>query len=200
MEGSIERTKPNMISLELTKQSQRLSTEIQKLTGENVDLCYQCKKCTLGCPTAYEMALKPHEMMRALQFGAESEVFESGMIWMCLSCETCNTRCPQDIDILRVIDGLRELSMSGRVAYYNPHPEIPSLHRYFLRLVKRFGRIDELRLAIVMNLKMVDPFKDIDLALPLLMKRKLGHRTEKSGGVEELRRVVSRIREIEGGP
>jgi len=186
-----------MMKVELTKGSQVFSREIESLTGEKVNLCYQCRKCSVGCPVAYEMSLKPHEMMRALQLGLEKEVFDSGMIWMCLSCETCNTRCPQDINILRVIDCLRELVMSGRVGYYNPYPEIPSMHRLFLKLVERYGRIHELRLAFIMNLKMVDPFKDIDLVWPLLMKRRLRFEVNRSSGVEELQRVVAKVREIE---
>ncbi len=186
------------MKIQLTTDSQRLSREIQSLTGENVNLCYQCRKCSLGCPAAYEMSLKPHEMMRALQLGLEKEVLQSGTIWICLTCETCNTRCPQDINIVRVIDGLRQRVMSGRVDYYNPHPEIPAMHRLFLNLVGRYGRIYELGLAFIMNLKMVDPFKDIDMAWPMLMKGKLKLRPHKSRGARELRRVISRIREIEG--
>ncbi|NIQ39803.1 MAG: heterodisulfide reductase subunit C [Proteobacteria bacterium] len=186
-----------MMKIGLTGDTQRLSREIYSLTGENVNVCYQCRRCSVGCPAAYEMTLKPHEMMRALQLGLEQEVFQSGTIWMCLSCETCNTRCPQDIDIVRVIDGLRELVMSGKVVHFNPHPEIPSMHRFFLKLVERYGRIYEMGLAVILNLKMVDPFKDIDMAWPMLTKGKLKLRPHKSGGVKELRRVLSRAREME---
>jgi heterodisulfide reductase subunit C len=187
-----------MMKIQLTKDSQTLSREIESLTGENARLCYQCRKCSLGCPTAHEMSLKPHEMMRAVQLGLEDEVFQSGMIWMCVSCEACNTRCPQNINILRIIDGLRGLVMSGRVDYYNPHPEIPSMHRLSLKILQRYGRIHELRLAFIMNLKMVNPLKDIDLAWPLLTKGRLRPTPSQSEGLEELRRVVSRTREIEG--
>lgn len=187
-----------MMKIQLTGDTQKLAREIRSLTGENVNLCYQCRRCSLGCPTAHEMSLKPHEMIRALQLGLEEEVFQSGVIWMCVSCETCNTRCPQNINIMRVIDCLRELVMSERIVHFNPHPEIPSMYRVFLKLAERYGRIHELRLAFVMNLKMVDPFKDIDLVWPMLTKRRLRLLPSKSVGLKELRRVVSRVREIEG--
>jgi heterodisulfide reductase subunit C len=187
-----------MMRIEVTREGQTLAKEITSLTGENVNLCYQCRRCTLGCPTAYEMSLKPHEMMRALQFGLEEEVFHSGMIWMCVSCEACSTRCPQDIDILRVIDCLRELVMSERVICYNPHPEVPSMHRFFLTLVNRYGRVYETALAFVMNLKMVDPFKDIDLVWPMVTKGRLTGPPPKSGGLKGFRQMLSRIRKIEG--
>src|SRR5512136_898146 len=117
------------MTVAFSKENRKLSQDLQAMTGENVMLCYQCKKCTLGCPSAYIMKLRPHELMRAIQLGLEDEVFWSGTIWICLSCETCNTRCPQGINILRVIDGLRELALAKKVDYYNPVPSLPIFHR-----------------------------------------------------------------------
>ena len=94
------------MSVVLSGETLKLAKDLESLTGENVMLCYQCKKCTLGCPAAYTMKMRPHELMRATQLGLMEEIYWSGTIWICLSCETCNTRCPQDINILRVIDGL----------------------------------------------------------------------------------------------
>jgi len=183
------------MSFVFSKENLKLARDLQSLTGENVMLCYQCKKCTLGCPSAYAMRMKPHELMRAMQLGLTEEIYWSGTIWICLSCETCNTRCPQDINILRVIDGLRE--MSKEVEHYNPLPAIPAMHRIFMALVERFGRIYELGLAVLMNLKMLTPFKDIDMASPMLMKGKLKLLPHRSHGAKELRQVMARIRELE---
>jgi heterodisulfide reductase subunit C len=178
-----------------SKENLKLAQDLQSLTGENAMLCYQCKKCTLGCPSAYTMRMKPHELMRAIQLGLDEDIYWSGTVWTCLSCETCNTRCPQDINILRVIDGLRE--MSKDVEHYNPYPAIPAMHRIFIALVKRFGKIYELGLALFINLRMLTPFKDIDMASPMFLKGKLKPLPHRSHGVKELRNVMARIREIE---
>ncbi len=178
-----------------SKQNLAFARELQSRTGENVMLCYQCKKCTLGCPAAYTMKMKPHEVMRAAQVGEEEEIYWSGTIWTCLSCETCNTRCPQGINILRVMDGLRERSRD--VDFYNPEPAIPALHHIFMSLVERFGRVYELGLALLINMKMLSPFKDLDMASPMLMKGKLKPLPHFSSGRKELRRVMARIRQIE---
>ena len=180
----------------LSKENLQLSRDLQAFTGENVMLCYQCKKCTLGCPSAYAMKMKPHELMRAAQLGLAEEIYWSGTIWTCLSCETCNTRCPQDINIIRVIDGLRE--MSKEVDYYNPYPVIPAMHRIFMALVKRFGKVYELGLALLINLRMMTPFKDIDMASPMLLKGKLKPFPHRSHGAKELRQVMTRIKKLEG--
>jgi len=185
------------MSVFFSKENLKLVRDLQSLTGENIMLCYQCKKCTLGCPSAYAMKMKPHELMRAIQLGLTEEVYWSGTIWICLSCETCNTRCPQDINILRVIDGLRE--MSKGFEYYNPQPAIPAMHRIFMALVERFGRIYELGLALLINLRMLTPFKDIDMASPMLMKGKLKPLPHFSHGAKELRKVMARIRELDEG-
>jgi heterodisulfide reductase subunit C2 len=185
------------MSVVLSKENLKFVQDLQALTAENVMLCYQCKKCTLGCPSAYAMRMKPHELMRAIQLGLAEEIYWSGTIWICLSCETCNTRCPQDINILRVIDGLRELTMSKKVDYYNPEPAIPAFHRIFMALVERFGRMYELGLALLINLRMLTPFKDIDMASPMLMKGKLKPFPHFSRGAKEFRQVTAKIREIE---
>jgi heterodisulfide reductase subunit C len=183
------------MTVAFSKENRKLSQDLQTMTGENVMLCYQCKKCTLGCPSAYAMRMKPHEFMRALQLGLAEEIYWSGTIWICLSCETCNTRCPQGINILRVIDGLRE--MSRRVEHYNPQTAVPAMHRIFMGLVERFGKVYELGLALLINLVMLTPFKDIDMASPMLLKGKLKPFPHRSHGVKELRKVMARIRKIE---
>jgi len=119
----------------------------------------------------------------------------SGTIWICLSCETCNTRCPQDINILRVIDGLRE--MSNELDYYNPYPALPALHQIFMAFVKRFGKVYELGLALLINLRMLTPFKDIDMASPMFLKGKLKPFPHRSHGAKELRQVMARISKLE---
>ena len=185
------------MSVVLSGETLKLAEDLQSQTGENVMLCYQCKKCTLGCPAAYTMKMKPHELMRAAQFGLMEEIYWSGTIWICLSCETCNTRCPQDINILRVIDGLRELAISKKVDFYNPQPAIPALHRIFMALVARFGKVYELGLAVLINMRMLTPFKDLDMASPMLLKGKLKPFPHFSRGAKELRQVMARIRKLE---
>ena len=177
------------------KESLSLAEDLQRLTGEDVMLCDQCMKCTLGCPTAYTMKMKPHDMVRAIQLGLIQEIYWSGAIWMCLSCEVCSTRCPQGINVLRVIDGLRVLSRG--VGHYNPQPAVPAMHRIFLSLVERFGRTFELGLVLLTHLRMLTPFKDIDMASTLFWKGKLNPFPYRSHGVKKLRKVMNRVRELE---
>ena len=183
------------MSIALSKENLKFAQDLKALTGENALLCYQCRKCTLGCPSAYAMRMKPHELMRAVQLGLSEEIYWSGTIWVCLSCETCNTRCPQGIHILRIINGLRE--WSKQLDYYNPYPAIPTLHRIFMALVEHFGKVYQLGLTLLIYLRMLTPFKDIDMASPMLMKGKLKLFPHKSRGVKELRQVMAKIKKLE---
>ena len=72
-----------------TEISTNLAKKIQEETGQNVYLCYQCVKCTSGCPLADHFDLEPNQVMRLVQFGDES-VLESRTIWTCASCLTCS--------------------------------------------------------------------------------------------------------------
>jgi len=48
------------MSIIISKNTISFARQLQSITGENVMLCYQCRKCTLGCPSAYAMKMKPH--------------------------------------------------------------------------------------------------------------------------------------------
>ncbi len=68
--------------------------EVKKRSGENLSLCYQCLKCTAGCPTAPYMDIRPNNIIRMIQMGMKKEVLGSSAIWFCVYCQTCGTRCP----------------------------------------------------------------------------------------------------------
>ena len=42
---------------------------VEQESHANLMACLQCKKCTSGCPVAALADLKPHEMVRKVQFG-----------------------------------------------------------------------------------------------------------------------------------
>src|SRR5512133_3395107 len=87
-----------------------LAGRIEEATGVKLARCYQCGKCAAGCPMGDQMDLAPCQSLRMLQFGfpeLDKKVLQSEAIWLCLSCETCHTRCPQEVDLPAVMDFLR---------------------------------------------------------------------------------------------
>jgi heterodisulfide reductase subunit D len=88
-----------------------LAVKIRELSGENTYLCYQCQKCSVGCPTAHAMTYRPAQIMRAVQFGLQGMLLQDASIWRCLTCETCGTFCPNDLHPREVIEALRCMAM-----------------------------------------------------------------------------------------
>ncbi len=142
--------------------------ELKSLTGVDAASCYQCRKCSMGCPVSPLMRVKISELIRMIQLDMREEALSADTFWYCVSCETCATRCPQDINLTRLMDGLREIAMrEGRKPEV---PEVPLFFRFFMDSVLRRGRVFELGAVMRYNLVTTDFFKDIDL-FPLLLRR-----------------------------
>lgn len=73
--------------------------------------CYQCGKCTAGCPVADYMDIVPNEMMRLVMLGEIEKLLSSKAIWLCTSCFQCGTRCPKGIEVHRVFEALRSIAL-----------------------------------------------------------------------------------------
>ncbi len=125
--------------------------ELIDLKELNISSCYQCEKCTNGCPLTFAMDIMPHQVIHGLQLGLIDEIANSDTIWVCASCETCTTRCPNEIDIAHVMDKLRQLSIVKGVK--PAHKQAPVFHETFLSSVRRFGRMHELTMAVEYSLK-----------------------------------------------
>ena len=152
-----------------------LSGKLMHSTGVNVRECYQCGKCTAGCPVAEYMDIRPSVMMRMLQSGNEAEIEEllrSKSIWLCLTCETCYSRCPMELDIPKIMDFLREKSYAeGKV-----HPDsrnIVAFHRSFLNSIQQNGRLHEVGLVLDYKMHSGKLFQDVTLAPEMYAKGKL---------------------------
>ncbi|MCL6622087.1 MAG: 4Fe-4S dicluster domain-containing protein [Syntrophobacterales bacterium] len=100
-------------------------------------VCYQCKKCSAGCPLTFAMDLLPDTVIRLALLGQEEALLRCRTIWVCASCVTCTTRCPNGIDIAGVMDWLKEEAVRRGVAV--PQPEVATFHRYFLDSIRRGG-------------------------------------------------------------
>ena len=105
------------------KTEEDVIAEIKAISGEDVRACYQCGKCTAGCPLASAMDLMPNQIIRLLQLGEHEQVLKSRTIWQCASCLTCAARCPKEVDPARVMEALRTILMRQGVV----HVEIPSV-------------------------------------------------------------------------
>jgi len=83
--------------------------KVEELSGQNLLACYQCGKCSAGCPAVSEMDILPNQIIRYAQLGFKDELMRSKSIWICASCFTCNARCPKGINIAEVIEAVRQI-------------------------------------------------------------------------------------------
>lgn len=168
--------------------------DIRKESGQNVNLCYQCKKCTSGCPVADEMDITTTQVMHAIRLGQRNMVLDSRAIWVCSSCETCTTRCPQDVDIARVMDACRILaSREGKACKV---PDVPAFHKSMLENICIFGRMYELSLVGMLKMRTLNFMQDVIMGIRMFLKGKFKFIPE-IAGVIEINRIFSRIEKIE---
>jgi heterodisulfide reductase subunit C len=121
------------------------------------------------------MDLTSCQILRLVQLGdpeLDLRALQSQGIWMCLACETCVTRCPQDVDVPKVMDVLRGEAVAKGLA----HPkskDILAFHRAFMDSVKATGRLYEIGLVADYKLRSRHFLKDVALAPKMFAKGKL---------------------------
>jgi heterodisulfide reductase subunit C len=169
---------------------QTFLVEVQERCGENLELCYQCLKCTVGCPTAPHMDFNPNTIVRMIQFGLRREVLESNAIWLCVSCETCGTRCPNEIDIGLLMDALREMSLEEGC---RPKERgIVVLHNAFMESIRRGGRVHEATMLMEYKLRSGDYWTDLIPGMKLFMKGKIPLFPGRIKGIDSIREIYEK--------
>lgn len=161
-----------MIEANLTTTSQsRLAEAVFTESGQDVNLCYQCRKCAAGCPVSYAMDYKPAQLIHAIRLGMEDVVFNSKTVWLCASCETCTTRCPQEVDVAKVMDAVKIIAFRRGVK--PAIPRVASFYKAALANIKKCGRMFELGMIVGLKLRTFEFFKDAGLGMKMFRKGKL---------------------------
>jgi len=144
---------------------------VEEKAEVNLSACYQCKKCSIGCPVADQTKSPPSEVIRRLQLGAGDELLQTELIWNCLSCETCYARCPNQINFPAVIDALKAIAIDKDQAA--PQGNAPLFNRAFLNSVKMYGRSYELQTIALYKLGSGNLMQDLEKFPSMLIKGKM---------------------------
>ncbi len=94
-----------------------LVDKISELSGQNLDACYQCGKCSGGCPSVAQMDMLPNQVIRLLQIGLPELALQCNTIWICASCYMCTVRCPRGIDLSKIMEALRQVNLRENLDY-----------------------------------------------------------------------------------
>lgn len=183
----------------VTKMDESFTGAVSGESGENLLRCYQCGKCTAGCPLSADMDLAPNRVMRLVQLGMKEEVLKSQAIWLCAFCSTCTVRCPRSIDLARVMETLRIMARREGKTTVGRSRRVRLFGDNFLNSVKRYGRMFEFGTMVGFNLKSGNPFKEGDTGIGMLRRGKIKFLPEKPEAMDEISRIFEEVRRTEEG-
>jgi heterodisulfide reductase subunit C2 len=178
------------------KSSESLSRAVEALAGVDLGACFQCKKCSSGCPVASLAKSRPSEIMRRLHLGAGNELLESDLVWMCASCETCSARCPMGIDVAAVIDALRRLALERGASPQEGN--VPLFNRAFLKTVELFGRSYEVGMIAAYKLGTGKLKQDTEKFPAMLKKGKISLLPPRGGDRKTVGRIFKHAKQHKG--
>jgi heterodisulfide reductase subunit C len=163
--------------------------QVSELSHENVRRCYYCLRCSAGCPASSFMEYTPAQILRLVQLGQKEALLHSSAIWLCIGCETCGTRCPNEIHAGAVIDALRQMAIAEQV----PAGErtVLKLHEAFLDSIRHWGRLHELTMLMQYKLASRDLFSDLDMGLAMFLKGKIHPLPQRIEGLEQVQRLFA---------
>lgn len=187
--------KNEIMEVELTIPTQsQLAETIFRESGQNVNLCCQCRKCAAGCPVSYAMDYSPTQLLHAIRLGMDDLVFQSRTMWLCASCETCTTRCPQEVDIAGVMDAVKIIAL--RQGVKPAIPRVAAFYKAALASIRNCGRMFELGMILDLKLRTREFFKDAELGMKMLRKGKL-RILPSFAGAWTTRKIFRRVRKLE---
>ncbi len=185
------------ITISRNKSARGILKQVQEISGVDLSKCYQCKKCTSGCPVSSMAKCPPSEMMRRLQLGMGDELLNGDILWMCVSCETCSTRCPTGIDVAAVMDALRKLAVQRGAA--KPEGNVPLFNRAFLKTVEVFGRTYDIAMIAAYKLGSGRLTADTGKFPTMLKKRKIALLPPRGADRATVRRIFKKTKQEGAG-
>jgi len=172
--------------------------QVEAISGHNTSLCFQCSKCSAGCPMAGQMDLKTSQVMHSIRLNREDIVLHSKAIWLCVGCETCSARCPQQVEPADVMNAARILALRKGIK-----PSVKEIGIYYNAFVSSMwlnGKIHDISVVAATALLTGHLINEIPLALKLLVRGRVKLPPipfTGSGGFRKLRsRARAREKEI----
>ena len=126
----------------ITAKNEAFLKKIVALSAEAITVCDQCGTCSGSCPMISEMDVTPSQLMRMVQLG-QSEALDTKTMWMCASCFACTVRCPRGLDLSKVAEALRQVTLRRSVDHIDirniPDDELAELPQ--IALVSAFRKL-----------------------------------------------------------
>ncbi len=185
--------------------SQSLIQEVMDRSGQNLLACYQCRQCAAGCPVGDETDMTPDRLIRTIIVGDREKTLNNMLVWKCVACYMCGTRCPNNIQTARINETLKEMSKEDHLEPLLP--KVAAFHGAFMRSASHFGRINELEVMGLYELQnarrevksgrgwkaVVDAMRsNAKLAISMMKKKRLHFRMYKIKDLSEIKRLYKK--------
>lgn len=181
-----------METIRLNKPDLSFIREVEAESGEVMNKCYQCGNCTAGCPMGFTYDYSVTQVMRLIQAGQKNAVLSSRSIWMCVTCETCTQRCPNEIDVATIMDVCRHMARrEGKRGVYTVRTFADS----FIQSVKMNGRVHEIGLMMMYMLKTGRVWTDVELSPKVMPKGKMAILPHRTKNPKEVADIITRFKE-----
>lgn len=184
--------------LGLAREQRNFPTFIESVTPgySKLDMCIQCGSCGGSCPSAGDMEHTPRAIFALMRANESEEVLKSNTPWYCVSCYLCMSRCPQDVHITDLMYTLKSLAIQAGYAQIN---EAVDFSNTFIAYIETNGRSFELGLATRHNLRHhpLDFAGMASLGWGMLSKGRLHITAEKIEGIDQLRKILDRAKQLE---
>jgi heterodisulfide reductase subunit C len=191
--------------------SQPLLQEVMDRSGQNLLACYQCRRCAAGCPVGDETGVTPDRLIRMIMFGEKEEALNNLLVWKCVACYTCGTRCPNNIQTARINETLKQMAKETHIEPLLP--KVSTFHNAFLRSASHFGRFNEIEfmgLYEIQNAKRelthgrgwkavaAEMKNQAKLGISMMKKKRVHFRIYKIRGLSEIKRLYKKAKDKAG--
>jgi heterodisulfide reductase subunit C len=164
-------------------------TQIAQSANVDFDDCYQCGKCTAGCPMVHEMDLMPRQLIRMLQLGFVDRALNAKTPWICASCTVCSTRCPQGVDVAAI---MLEVRRAAKKQGLRPVRDADIFDDASVGNIRSFGKSNEAILAAKYNLLSGHLMQDVLNAPRMAVRGMIGPKIHSVKDRAAVRRLVDR--------
>ena len=173
--------------IDVTTLDRDFAEEVEQRSHAGLRRCFFCRSCGNGCPFVAAMDIPPYGVMRLVHYGMREEALAANTIWICVNCHTCSSQCPMAIDIAAMMNVLCHMALEERAPV--PTQDILDFHLEVVRSIERHGRTH--KLGIMLRLKLLTGawFKDVDIGMKMLTKRKLDLRPSRIRALKEIHRL-----------
>jgi len=108
--------------------------------GDKMAMCMQCGVCSGSCPIGTQMDYGPRKLFMMIRAGMKEEVLSANTMWNCTSCYRCVVRCPRDVPVTYILQGLATHAVE---LGYASKRDTARFSKAFWWSAKTFGRTDE---------------------------------------------------------